>query len=266
MVAGRLVTAVTWGGKRRRDAQTRVARAGAGLTVAGAGGESAAKSALDAVALLDAARVTRKVVEYGKKETIFTQGETAESVMYIMTGGAKVSVVDKCGKEAVLAVLESGDFLGEACLGGQPVREGTATTTTRTTVLAIQKEEMSRALRAERELCDRFLSYMLARNIRVQEDLIDQLLNSSEKRLARTLLLLAGYDKEARSHKMLPRVSQETLAQMIGTTRPRVNFFMNKFKKLGFIEYNGGIQVNSSLLSLAPLGRTAGATLAAHVQ
>jgi CRP/FNR family transcriptional regulator, cyclic AMP receptor protein len=267
MVAGRMVTAVTWSQSGRPDSKA----ADAGATRAGAaarsgGAHSAHNGAFDALALLDAGGVARKVIEYGRKETIFTQGDMADGVMYIMAGGVKVSVVDKTGKEAVLAVLEPGDFLGEGCLAGQMLREGTATATAHTTVLAIKKDEMARALHAEHGLCDRFLAYMLARNIRVQEDLIDQLLNSSEKRLARTLLLLAGYDKEARSHKMLPRVSQEMLAQMIGTTRPRVNFFMNKFKKLGFIEYNGGIQINSSLLSLAPLGPPAGPSLAARVQ
>jgi CRP/FNR family cyclic AMP-dependent transcriptional regulator len=170
--------------------------------------------------------------------------------MYIQKGGVKLSVVNEVGKEAVLGILGPGDFFGEGCLAGQPVRMGTATAITPTTLLVIEKNEMIRVLHAERALSDRFLSYILSRNIRIEEDLIDQLFNSSEKRLARALLLLARYGKESPPHKILPKVSQETLAEMIGTTRPRVNFFMNKFKKLGFIRYNGGLQVHNSLLTV----------------
>jgi len=170
--------------------------------------------------------------------------------MYIQKGGIKLTVVNQVGKEAVVAMLESGDFLGEGCLAGQGLRMGTATAITATAVLEIEKAEMIRVLHAEHALSDRFTVYMLSRNIRIEEDLIDQLFNSSEKRLARTLLLLARYGKESQPEKMLPKVSQEMLAEMIGTTRTRVNFFMNRFKKMGFIRYNGGLEVHSSLLSV----------------
>lgn len=162
----------------------------------------------------------------------------------------KLSVLSETGKEAVVAVLGPGDFFGEGCLAGQSVRMGTATAITASAVLVIDKKEMLRVLHDRQELSDRFIAFMLSRNIRIEEDLIDQLFNSSEKRLARTLLLLASYGKEDVAHRVLPKLSQETLAEMIGTTRPRVNFFMNKFRKLGFIKYNGGLQVNSSLLSV----------------
>jgi CRP-like cAMP-binding protein len=172
--------------------------------------------------------------------------------MYIQKGGVKLSVINEVGREAVVAILGPEDFFGEGCLASQSVRMGTATAITPTTVLVIQKNEMIRALHAEHALSDRFISYMLARNIRSEEDLVDQLFNSSEKRLARTLLLLARYGKRDQPQKMLPKISQGTLAEMIGTTRSRVNFFMNKFRKLGFIQYNqynGGLHINSSLLS-----------------
>ncbi|MFY9532407.1 MAG: Crp/Fnr family transcriptional regulator, partial [Candidatus Acidiferrales bacterium] len=171
-------------------------------------------------------------------------------ILYIQNGGVKLSVVNETGKEAVVAVLGPGDFFGEGCLAGQPIRMGTATAITPTTALVIEKNEMIRVLHAEHEFSDRFIAYMLVRNIRVEQDLIDQLFNSSEKRLARTLLLLARYGKQDHPQRLLPKVSQETLAEMVGTTRSRVNFFMNKFRKLGFIKYNGGLQINSSLLSV----------------
>jgi CRP/FNR family cyclic AMP-dependent transcriptional regulator len=170
--------------------------------------------------------------------------------MYIQTGTVKLSVVNKIGKEAVVGILGPADFFGEGCLAGQPVRMGTATAITATAILVIKKTEMMRVLHSEHSVSDRFMSYILSRNIRIEEDLIDQLFNSSEKRLARTLLLLARYGKESEPEKMLPKVSQEMLAEMIGTTRTRVNFFMNKFRKLGFIRYNGGLQVRNSLLSV----------------
>jgi CRP-like cAMP-binding protein len=159
-------------------------------------------------------------------------------------------VVNEAGKEAVVAVLGPGDFFGEGCLAGQPLRIGTATAITATTALVIQKKEMIRVLHAEHEFSDRFITFMLARNIRIEEDLVDQLFNSSEKRLARTLLLLARYGQEDTPQKVLPKISQEMLAEMVGTTRSRVNFFMNKFRKLGLIKYNGGLQINNSLLSV----------------
>ena len=162
----------------------------------------------------------------------------------------KLSVVNEAGREAVVAILEPGDFFGEGCLAGQSICIATATAIAPTTVLVIEKKEMIRVLHKEHQFSDRFIAYMLARNIRVEEDLVDQLFNSSEKRLARTLLLLARYGAQDQPQKMLPKVSQEMLAEMVGTTRSRVNFFMNKFRNLGFIEYNGGIHVNNSLLSV----------------
>jgi CRP/FNR family transcriptional regulator, cyclic AMP receptor protein len=208
------------------------------------------KNAFNAQAFLDSAGLARRVVEYQKSETIYSQGESTNDVLYIQKGGIKLSVVNKVGKEAVVAMLGPGDFFGEGGLAGQLVRMGTATTITPTTLLVIEKKEMSRVLHTERAFSDRFVAYMLERNIRIEQDLIDQLFNSSEKRLARTLLLLARYGKQDEPQKVLPTISQETLAEMIGTTRSRVNFFMNKFKKLGFIEYNGGLHINTSLLSV----------------
>jgi CRP/FNR family cyclic AMP-dependent transcriptional regulator len=208
------------------------------------------REAFDAEAFLNSAGVARKVVQYRRSEKIYSQGEPATSVMYLQKGAVKLSVVNQVGKEAVLAMLGPADFFGEGCLAGQQLRMGTATAIAPTDVLVIEKDEMTRVLHAEHDLSDRFLSYMLSRNIRVEEDLIDQLFNSSEKRLARALLLLARYGKESQPEKMLPKVSQEMLAEMIGTTRSRVNVFMNRFKKLGFIRYDGGLHVHSSLLSV----------------
>ncbi len=204
----------------------------------------------DAQAFLDSAGVARKIVEFKGKETLFSQGDASGTVMYIQKGGVKISVVSKTGKEAVVAILGPGDFVGEGGLAGQPLRMATATAVTPATVLVIDKKEMFRVLHAEHALSDRFITYMLQRNIRTEEDLIDQLFNSSEKRLARTLLLLARYGKEDKPQRVIPKISQETLAEMVGTTRTRVNFFMNRFREMGFIKYNGGLQVNSSLLSV----------------
>ena len=170
--------------------------------------------------------------------------------MYIQEGGVRLTVVNETGKEAVVAILGPGDFFGEGCLAGQSICMATASTISPTTVLVIEKNEMIRVLHEEHEFSDRFIAHMLARNIRAEEDLIDQLFNSSEKRLARTLLLLARYGGQGQPQKVLPNVSQGMLAEMIGTTRSRVNFFMNKFRKLGFIQYNGGLHVNNSLLSV----------------
>jgi CRP/FNR family transcriptional regulator, cyclic AMP receptor protein len=171
-------------------------------------------------------------------------------VRYIQSGDIKLSVVSKSGKEAVVAILGPGDFLGEGGLAGQFVRMATATAVTPVTVLAIDKNEMFRVLHAEHELSDRFIAYMLLRNIRIEEDLVDQLFNSSEKRLARTLLLLARYGQEDGPQAVIAKISQETLAEMVGTSRSRVNYFMNRFRKMGFIKYKGGLQVNKSLLSI----------------
>jgi CRP-like cAMP-binding protein len=199
---------------------------------------------------LDSAGVGRKVEKFRANETLFTQGSPAKTVLYIQEGGVKLTVVNESGKEAVVAILGPGDFLGEGCLAGELVCMATATAVTPTTALAIDKDEMTRVLHGEHAFSDRFIAYVLARNLRVQQDLIDQLFNSSEKRLARTLLLLARYGAPGRPQKALPKISQETLAEMIGTTRSRVNFFMNKFRKLGFIEYNGEIRINNSLLTI----------------
>ena len=204
----------------------------------------------DPQAFLDTAGVARKIAEFRRGESIYSQGEAAESVMYVQKGGVKFSVVNGSGKEAVVAMFGPSDFFGEGCMAGQSIRMGTATAITPTTLLVIEKDELRRVLHTEHELSDHFISYMLAHNIRVEEDLMDQLFNSCEKRLARTLLLLARYGKQDQPDRILPKVSQETLAEMIGTTRSRVNFFMNKFRKLGFIEYNGKIKVNKSLLSV----------------
>jgi CRP/FNR family cyclic AMP-dependent transcriptional regulator len=208
------------------------------------------KRAFDAQDFLDTAGVSRKVAEFKKKETIFAQGDPAKNVLYIQKGGVRLSVVNKTGKEAVVAVLEPGDFLGEGCLAGQPIRIGTATAITAAAILMIEKKEMIRVLHAEHEFSDRFISHMLSRNIQIEQNLVDQFFSFSEKRLARTLLLLARYGKEGRPQRVLPQISQQTLAEMVGTTRPRVSFFMNKFRKLGFIKYNGGLQINTSLLSV----------------
>ena len=189
-------------------------------------------------------------VEFEAAATIFTQGDFATSVLYVQRGAVRLSVVSHAGKEAVIAVLEPGSFFGEGCLASQPRRMASATAMTPSMILSVDKPDMVRALHASPRFADRFLTHMLTRNIRIEEDLIDQLFNSSEKRLARTLLLLARYGQPEVSHRTLPKVSQETLAEMVGTTRSRVNFFMNKFRKLGFIEYNGGLKINNSLLSV----------------
>ena len=184
--------------------------------------------AFNAQAFLDSAGLARKVVEYGKSEKIYSQGESIESVLYIQKGGIKLSVVNEVGKEAVVAMLGPGDFFGEGGLAGQRVRMGTATAIAPTTLLVIEKQEMIRVLHTEHAFSDRFVAYMLTRNIRIEEDLIDQLFNSSEKRLARTLLLLARYGGQEHPQTIVAKISQETLAEMVGTTRSRVNFFTNK--------------------------------------
>ena len=211
------------------------------------------KKAFDAQAFLTSAGVARKVVEYGSKETVFTQGDPATSVLYIQKGGVRLAVLNEAGEEAVVTILGPGDFFGVKCLAGQPQRLMTAATITPSTILVIERPEMIRLLHAEGTLSDRFIKSVLSRNIQVEEGLIDQLFNSVEKRLARTLLLLSRYGEHGRPQEMLPEVSQEMLAEMIGTTRSRVNFFMNKFRKLGIIEYGGrlrGLQINKSHLSV----------------
>jgi CRP-like cAMP-binding protein len=208
------------------------------------------RPAFDVEAFLRSAGAARRVATYPKGKTVFSQGEPSEAVIYIQKGSIKMSVLSRTGKEAVVAMLGPGDFFGEGALTGQSIRIGTATATTPTTVLIIEKAAMLRLLRDEPSFSERFISYMLARNLRIEADLVDHLFNSSEKRLARALLLLARYGDQTGPERRIPKISQETLAEMIGTTRSRVNFFMNKFRDLGFIEYNGEIKVNTALLSV----------------
>jgi CRP/FNR family cyclic AMP-dependent transcriptional regulator len=213
-------------------------------------GKVSRDSSFDVRLFLDSAGLGRQVSKFRAREIVFAQGDPATNVIYIQEGSVKLAVVNQTGKEGVVAVLGPGDFLGEGCLAGQSVCMATATTISPTSVLVIAKNEMMRVLHAEHEFSDRFIEYMLARNIRVEADLVDQLFNSTEKRLARTLLLLARYGDKDRPDKLLPKVSQEMLAEMIGATRPRVNFFMNKFRKLGLIQYNGGLKIDKSLLTV----------------
>ena len=208
--------------------------------------------AFDVKAYLQSSGIAKTISKYGRGEAIFAQGDPCEHVMYIQSGGVKLSVLSKTGREAVVGMLGPGDFFGEGCLAGQPFRMGSATAITPSAILRVAKQKMVRLLHRQHAMSDRFIAHMLARNIRIEEDLIDQLFNSSEKRLARALLLLARYGKQDKPIRVVPKVSQATLAEMIGTTRSRVNFFLNKFKKLGFIEYDGELplRVNSSLLSV----------------
>jgi len=207
------------------------------------------RGAFDVEAYLDSAGPARTVVKYKSGQVVFSQGDPGNDIRYLQKGAIKLSVLSSIGKEAVVAMLGPGDFFGEGALAGQLLRIGTATAISASSVLVIDKDAMVRLLRDEPSFSHRFLTYMLARNIRIEADLVDQLFNSSEKRLARTLLLMARYG-ESNPQRTLPKISQETLAEVIGATRTRVNFFMNKFRKLGFIEYNGGLKVNSSLLTI----------------
>jgi CRP/FNR family cyclic AMP-dependent transcriptional regulator len=202
----------------------------------------------DVASYLETSGVKRKIVAYRKRQTIFSQGDVARSVLYLQSGSVKITVASSSGKEAVIAFLHAGDFFGEGCIAGQPLRIATAVAMTPSSVLEIDKKEMIRVIHEEHDFSDRFVAHMLKRNVRVEEDLVDQLFNSSEKRLARALLLIARYGNEGKPEKIVARVSQGTLAEMIGTTRSRVSFFMNKFRKLGFIRYNGGLHINDSLL------------------
>ncbi len=192
----------------------------------------------------------RALSEFRTGRVVFSQGDAADSVFYLVRGKVKIAVTSEQGKEAVVGLFGEGDFFGEGCLIGQPVRLATATSMSDTSVMRIEKAEMIRVLHAEPAFAERFTAHLLTRNSRVEADLVDQLFNSSERRLARTLLLLANFGKEGRPERITTRISQETLAEMVGTTRPRVSFFMNKFRKLGFIDYNGDLKVNSSLLSV----------------
>jgi len=207
-------------------------------------------AAFDAQAFLNSAGITKKIVTYKPLAVVFSQGDPSDSVMYIQQGAIRLSVLSQSGKEAIVATLGPGDFLGEGALAAQRVRMGTATAISTTTILILPKRQMIQLLHDEPEFSNRFIAFMLSRNVRIEEDLVDQLFNSSEKRLARTLLLLARYGMPDKPQAVLPKLSQEMLAEMIGTTRSRVNFFMNKFRKLGFIEYNGGIKIHTALLSV----------------
>src|ERR1700733_15108269 len=197
---------------------------------------------------LATAGIAKKIVGYLEGETIFSQGGPCDSVMYLQQGEVKLTITSPHGKEAVIALLYAGDFLGEGSIAGQSFRASTATALEPTIALVIDKQEMIRVIHEEHQFSDRFVSHMLKRNVRVGEDLADQLFNSSEKRLARTLLLIARYGKAEQPEKIVAKISQETLAEMVGTTRSRVSFFMNKFRTLGYVKYNGGLQINSSLL------------------
>ena len=205
----------------------------------------------DAQAFLDSDGISKKIVDYRRADVVFTQGDRSEHVLYIQKGGVKLSVLSKAGREAVVAMLGPGDFFGEGCLAGQLFRMGSASATMNSTILMVEKDQMVRLLHKQPALSDRFIAHMLSRNIRIEEDLVDQLFNSSEKRLARTLLLLARYsgnpDEPVRA---VPAISQKTLSEMVGTTRSRVNFFMKKFQRLGFIDYTDGFKVNDSLLTV----------------
>ena len=203
------------------------------------------------VSLFQSLGVQHRVIKYRRSAIIFSQGSTCTEVMFLQQGSVKLTVLSRTGKEAIVSVLQPGDFFGEGCLAGQPLRIATAVAMTVSTVAVIEKAHMVEALHSQPKLNDQFLEHMLARNIRIEEDLIDHLFNSAEKRLARTLLLLARYGGEDGSPlRIVPNLSQESLAEIVGTTRGRVSFFMNKFRKLGFIDYNGGVTVRPALLSL----------------
>ena len=205
----------------------------------------------DPEVFLEQAGVGRTLIDLKKNQVLFSQGDAADAVFYIKKGNIRLTVVSERGKEATIALLENGNFVGESCIAAaERFRMVTATALTRCSLMRIEREEMVRVLREQHALSDVFVSFLLARNVRIQADLVDQLFNSSEKRLARILLLLAHFGKEGKPENVIPKISQEVLAEMIGTTRSRVNFFMNRFRKLGFIEYDGGLEVHSSLLNV----------------
>src|SRR5450432_3554368 len=199
---------------------------------------------------LSNAGVSRRIASFKKGQVIFSQDDPCDNVLYIQSGNAKLTILNPQGKEAVLAILGPGDFVGEGCIIGNPVRMATATAIAPLSATIIEKKEIMRVLHEHGEFAQRFITYMLERNIKIEADLVDQLFNSSEKRLARALLILARYGKASEPETIVAKISQETLAELVGTTRSRVNFFMNKFRKLGFIHYNGGLQVHSSLLNV----------------
>jgi len=206
------------------------------------------KATFDAKTLLAAVGEGSATRDYQKAQPIFTQGDRADAVFFVQRGKVKLTVLSRQGKQAVIALLGPGDFFGEGCLAGQPVRMATATAMTEAAIVRLAKQTMIRALHRDAVFSELFTTYLLSRNIRMEEDLVDQLFNSSEKRLARILLLLANFGKEGRPEPVVPKISQETLAEMVGTTRSRISHFMNKFRKLGFVQYNGGLEVHSSLL------------------
>jgi CRP/FNR family cyclic AMP-dependent transcriptional regulator len=231
--------------------QSELLRAGANMTPVVAAKKL---SKFDPKTFLSTINGGRKIEAFPKKQTIFAQGDSSDAVFYIQKGKVKLTVVSKIGKEATIGILNEGDFFGEGCLTGQPLRLGSATALTDCSVMKIEKKSMVEVLHREHAFSDMFVAYLLARNIRYEEDLVDQLFNSSEKRLARILLLLAHFGKEGKPEIVIPKISQETLADMIGTTRSRVSFFMNRFRRLGFVDYSGGpeggLQVHSSLLGV----------------
>ncbi len=209
-----------------------------------------AKPAFDPKAFLAKVGKDRTLADYEKSQRIFSQGDLADAIFYIQTGKVKLSVVSKQGKEAVVAILGSDDFFGEGCLAGQPRRMASASAMPACSIMRLEKRAVIRLLHDQPAFAELFLRYLLSRNIRIEEDLVDQLFNSSEKRLARVLLLMANFGKEGKAESVIPKISQETLAEIVGTTRSRVSFFMNRFRKLGFIQYNGGLEVHSSLLNI----------------
>ena len=226
-------------------------RIGVGATATKNASRGPGAAQFDPEAFLDKAGVGRSLIELKKNQVLFSQGDPADAVFYIKKGSVKLTVVSQRGKEATVALLESGNFVGESCIAAaENIRLVTSTALTRSTLMRIERTEMVRVLHEEHAFADVFVAFLLARNVRIQADLVDQLFNSSEKRLARILLLLARFGKEGRPENVIPKISQEVLAEMIGTTRSRVNFFMNRFRKLGFIEYNGGLEVHSSLLNV----------------
>ena len=208
------------------------------------------KHSFDVTEFLDCIGQGRKIVRVQKKKEVYAQGDACDAVFYIKKGKIKLTVVSKVGKEATIAILNPADFFGEGCLAGQPLRMSSATAMTDCELMRIENKAMQDTLHREQTLSDKFVAYLLSRNIRYEEDLVDQLFNSSEKRLARILLLLARFGKDGQPEKVLPKISQETLAEMVGTTRSRVSFFMNRFRKLGFINYNGELEIHSSLLTV----------------
>jgi CRP/FNR family transcriptional regulator, cyclic AMP receptor protein len=209
-----------------------------------------ATSAFNPEAFLAKVGKGRTVADYKKNQRVFSQGDPADAIFYIQKGKVKLTVVSKQGKEAVVAILGADDFFGEGCLAGQPLRMASAAAMLECSIMRLEKSGVIRLIHNEPAFSELFLHYLLSRNIRIEEDLVDQLFNSSEKRLARVLLLMANFGKEGKAEPVIPKISQETLAEIVGTTRSRVSFFMNRFRKLGFIEYNGTLEVHSSLLNV----------------